>query len=138
MLYFYFLDSMAHLDFTLCQLSFNIQSVRNIMNMQYMRWRFDEEKIGDRVHFPEFINWLKKNYPETFNKIPVLWQEIYDSDSPASYRSFRISLDPESYRPVPANFFILTIEEFFSKSFLKSIYKDASLGKLFDEFMKAR
>ena len=135
-LYFYFLDSMAHLDFTLCQLSFNIQSVRNIMNMQYLRWRFDEEKVGDRVHFPEFINWLKKNHREKFDNLPLLWQEIYDEASPASYRSFRIAIDPESYHPLPAKFFeycscgIPVIATAHEDSLLASIIKENDIGKV--------
>ena len=79
-LYFYFLDTMAHLDFTLCQLSFNIQSVRNIMNMHYMRWRFDEEKVGDRLHFPEFINWLKKKSKKYQSSFPAVRWKVFIQD----------------------------------------------------------
>lgn len=135
-LWFYFLDSMAHLDYTLCNLSFNFQSVRNIMNLQYLRWRLDQEKIGDRAHFTAFINWLKNEYPSKFDALPLLWQEIYDEASPAKFISFNIVLDPETRKPLPPQFFIGTVEEFFSRPFLSSIYKDASLGKLFDEFLE--
>jgi hypothetical protein len=134
-LHFYFLDAIAHIDYTLCILSFNFQSVRNIMNMQYMRWRIDEEKVGDRVHFPAFVNWLKEKHPERFAKLPTPWREIYDADTPAGYRSFRIVLDPNSTRPVPAQFFVRSIEEFFSRDFLNTIYTGASLASLFDEFV---
>ena len=123
-LWFYFLDSIAHIDYSLCGLSFNYQSVRNIMNMQYMRWRIDEEQVGDRAHFPAFINWL--------------WQEIYDEKSPARYASFSIVLDPDTRKPLPTTLFMGMIEEFFSRPFLSSIYKDASLGKLFDAFIATR
>jgi len=91
--------------------------------MQYMRWRIDEEKKGDRICFAEFINWLK---------------EIYDESSPVCYRSFRIVLDPSSYQPVPAGFFQVSIEELFSQKFIRSLYKDASVGILFDEFMQTK
>jgi hypothetical protein len=130
-LYFYFLDALAHIDFSLSLMAFNYQSPRNIMNMEYLRWRLDQEKVGDRPKFPGFINWLKENHPDEFETLPVLWQEIYDTESPASYRSFRISLDPDSLSPVPTGFFIQAIEEFFSKPFLKSIYRENSLGRLF-------
>jgi hypothetical protein len=134
-LHFYFLDAIAHIDYTLCILSFNFKSARNIMNMEYMRWRIDEEKVGDRVHFPAFVNWLKDNHPERFAKLPTLWKEVYDTDSHAGYRSFRIVLDPNSTKAVPAQFFILSIEELFSRDFLNTIYTGASLAELFDEFV---
>lgn len=133
-LYFYFLDSLAHLDFTLCQLAFTYQSPRNIMNLQYLRWRLDEEKTGDRPLFPAFVNWLKKNDRERFDRLPLLWQEIYDADAPASYRSFRIALDPDSTQPIPGRFFLVSIDEFFNREFLKTIYRDGSLGRLFEDF----
>jgi hypothetical protein len=137
-LYFYFLDALAHIDFTLCQLSFNFQSPKNLMNMQYLRWRLDEEKIGDRPLFPAFIDWLKKSDPEQFERLPLLWQEIYDSDSPAGYRSFRIVLDPNSYQPIPGGFFLASINEFFNREFLKTLYADGSLGKRFEEYRALR
>jgi hypothetical protein len=134
-LYFYWMDAVAHIDFTLCILAFNYQSPRNLMNMQYMRWRIDQEKVGDRARFGEFINWLKQRDPDKFDSLPALWKEIYDDRSPASYRSFRISLDPNSTRPLPPAFFHASIEEFFSREFLKSIYKGGSLATLFEEFI---
>lgn len=134
-LHFFFMDSLAHIDFSLCTLAYNIESVRNLMNMQYMRWRIDEEKIGDRVNFPEFINWLKDRHPEDYEKLPSLWQQIYNTDKVASYRSFRIVLDPDSLQPVPVKYFELFIEEFFDKKFLNRIYQTSSLGTLFDAFI---
>jgi hypothetical protein len=137
-LYFYWMDAIAHIDFTLCIQSFNYQSVRNLMNMQYMRWRIDDEKSGDRAYFTEFINWLKEKNPEKFESLPALWKEIYDRDSPAAYRSFRISLDPASLQPIAPAFFHRSIEEFFSREFLKSIYQEGSLAQLFDEFIASK
>ncbi len=134
-LYFYLMDSFAHIDFSICNLAFNIESVRNLMNMQYMRWRIDEEKIGERVHFPEFINWLKDNHPEDYEKLPSLWQQIYNTDKQASYRSFRIVLDPDTFQPVPVKYFELFIDEFFDKKFLNRIYQNSSLGNFFDAFI---
>jgi len=135
---FYYIDAVAHLDFSICLMAFNYQSVRNLMNMEYLRWRIDEEKKGDRVHFPAFINWLKKVNPEKFESLPTLWKVIYDEENPAAYRSFRISLDPDSLQPIPASFYMKSIDEFFDPKFLKSLYADGSLGKLFDEFMASQ
>ena len=137
-LYFYFIDSIAHIDFSVCILAYNYHNVRNKMNMEYLRWRIDEEKKGDRAYFPEFINWLKEEHPEKFGTIPSLWREIYDKSTPAGYRSFRISIDPNSNQPTTTNQFLAWIEEFFSKDFIKSIYKGASLDQLFNEFMAVR
>jgi hypothetical protein len=62
---------------------------------------------------------------------------VYDEANPASYRSFRIVLDPESKRPVPAAFFSDAIDEFFSRPFFNSIYNGGSLANLFEEYKKS-
>ncbi len=133
-LYFYLVDSLAHLDYTLGVLAFNYQSPKNIMTAEYLRWRIDQEKLGDRPLFPDFVNWLKEHHPDRFDRLPILWRKIYDNADPAGYRSFRIVLDPDSRDPVPASFFFRAIEEFFNNEFLKSLYTDASLGVLFEEY----
>jgi len=137
-LYFYFMDTIAHIDFSVCILAYNYHNVRNKMNMEYMRWRIDEEKKGDRVLFPEFINWLKTNHPEKFNTLPSLWRAIYDNSTPAGYRSFRISINPDINQPTEINHFMTWIEEFFSQDFIKSLYNGASLDILFKEFMATK
>ncbi|MDD1718175.1 MAG: hypothetical protein LUO88_03770, partial [Methanoregulaceae archaeon] len=38
-LYFYFVDSLAHIDYTLGILAFNYQSPKNVMAAEYLRWR---------------------------------------------------------------------------------------------------
>jgi len=134
---FYFIDALAHIDFSLNTLAYNYQSPRNIMNMQYMRWRIDEEKKEEYAHFGEFIMWLKAEHPDVFASLPMVWRYVYDSESPAGYRSFRIVLDPDSTSAVPSGFFINAMEEFFDQKFLKSIYGGASLARLFDEFIAA-
>ena len=134
-LYFYFIDSLAHIDYTASLYSYNYESPKNIMGAEYLRWRIDEEKKGDRVRFPGFINWLRENKPEKFAKLPSLWQMIYDTQDPASYRSFRIVLDPDSKQPLTADFFYAVIDEFFEPEFLKSLYDDASLSVLFNEYL---
>ena len=137
-LYFYFMDAIAHIDFSVCILSYNYHNPRNKMNLEYMRWRIDEEKKGDRAYFPEFINWLKENHSEKFNTLPSLWRQIYDNSTPAGYRSFRISINPSSNQPTPVSDFNKWIEEFFSQDFIKSLYQGASLDRLFNEFMATK
>jgi hypothetical protein len=134
-LYFYFIDSLAHIDYTCSIYGFNYQSPKNIMGGEYLRWRIDEEKKGDRAKFPEFVNWLKENHPDRFARLPSLWQMIYDTEDEASYRSFRIVLDPDSRQEIPVGFFYAVIDEFFEQDFLKSLYEDASLSVLFKTFV---
>ncbi|MDD1684621.1 MAG: hypothetical protein LUQ19_01885 [Methanoregula sp.] len=134
-LFFYLIDSLAHIDYTAGVYAYNYESPKNIMGAEYLRWRIDEEKKGDRAKFPGFINWLRINRPEKFAKLPSLWQMIYDTEDPAGYRSFRIVLDPDSSNSLPADFFYAVIDEFFEPEFLKSIYDDASLGTLLREYL---
>jgi hypothetical protein len=133
-LYFYFIDSLAHIDYTASIYAYNILSPKNIMGGEYLRWKIDEEKKGDRPKFPGFVNWLKDNHPEKFAALPSLWQMIYDTEDPAEYRSFRIVLDPDSRNPIPSNLFYAIIDEFFDTEFLKSLYEDASLSVLFKTY----
>ncbi len=130
-LYFYLIDSLAHIDYTAGIYAYNYGSPKNIMGAEYLRWRIDEEKKGDRQKFPGFVNWLRENHPEKFAALPSLWQMIYDTEDPAGYRSFRIVIDPDSKTPIPPDFFYAIIDEFFEPEFLKSIYDDASLAGLF-------
>jgi hypothetical protein len=134
-LYFYLIDSLAHIDYTAGIYAFNILSPKNIMAGEYLRWRIDEEKKGDRAKFRGFINWLKETHPQKFATLPSLWQMIYDTEDPASYRSFRIVLDPDSRNLIPTEFFSIIIDEFFETEFLKSLYEDASLSTLFKTYI---
>jgi hypothetical protein len=134
-LYFFLIDSLAHIDYTASIYAYNYESPKNIMGAEYLRWRIDGEKEGDRVKFPGFVNRLRENMPEKFARLPSLWQMIYDTEDPASYRSFRIVLDPDSRSPLPADFFYAVIDEFFEPEFLKSLYDDASLSVLFKEYL---
>ena len=130
-LYFYFIDSLAHIDYTAGIYAYNYGSPKNVMGAEYLRWRIDEEKKGDRVKFAGFVNWLRENHPDRFAALPSLWQMIYDTEDPASYRSFRIVIDPDSKTPLAPDFFYAIIDEFFEPEFLKSIYDDTSLAGLF-------
>lgn len=133
-LYFYYLDSLAHIDYTLGLYCYNYQSPKNILSAEYLRWRIDEEKKGERTLFPKFIMWLKKEHAGAFARIPSLWQMIYDEEDPASYRSFRIVLDPDTKNEIPADVLYAIIDEFFDQEFLKSLYDDASLAALFRQY----
>ena len=137
-LYFYFIDALAHIDFTLGLQAYNYMSPRNVMGMEYMRWRVDEEKVGDRVHFPDFINWLKEEHRDVFEKLPMLWAGVYDRDDPAHYRSFRIALSPDDRKPIEAEYLSAFVDEFFSREFLKQLYTTSTLARLFDEFVQSR
>jgi len=134
-LYFYFIDTLAHIDYTASIYAYHYESPKNIMGAEYLRWRVDEEKKGDRPKFPGFVNWLRDNHPERFARLPSLWQMIYDTEDSASYRSFRIVLDPDSRNPVPSAFFYTAIDEFFEPEFLKSLYDGASLSTLFMTYL---
>ena len=133
---FYFLDALAHIDYTLGLLAYTYTSPRNVMSGEYLRWRIDEEKKGDRAHFSRFINWLKEARPDKFEHLPFLWQVIYDNGTRAGYRSFRIVIDPDQTSPLPAASYAKMIDEFFNNDFLKSLYSDASLSMLFEEFLR--
>ena len=133
-LYFYFIDSLAHIDYTLGIYTYNYQSPKNIMAGEYLRWRIDEEKKGNRTKFPGFMCWLAAERPEKFAALPSFWQMIYDPENPAGYRSFRIVLNPDSRAEIPPEFFAAVIDEFFEPEFLKSLYEDASLSRLFYEY----
>ncbi|HQD26339.1 MULTISPECIES: hypothetical protein [Methanoculleus] len=137
-LYFYFTDALAHIDYTLSVLAYNYMSPRNIMSMEYMRWRLDEEKVGERAHFPEFINWLKEKHPDVFEELPILWSGIYDREDPAQYRSFRIVLNPDEKKAIPAEYLSMFIDEFFDPKFIKQLYKTSKLARLFDEYVASR
>ncbi|OPY36717.1 MAG: hypothetical protein A4E35_01825 [Methanoregula sp. PtaU1.Bin051] len=133
-LYFYLIDSLAHIDYTISLYCYHYQSPKNVIGAEYLRWRIDEEKKGERALFPAFVNWLRLEQPSRFSELPSLWQMIYDSEDPASYRSFRIVLDPDSQNQIPADVLYAMIDEFFAQDFLKSLYDDASLASLFRQY----
>lgn len=136
---FFFLDAVAHLDYTIGLLSYNYSSPKNIMGMEYLRWRVDEEKKGDRPLFRGFVNWLKEAYPDRFDRLPMVWRAVYDDEDPAGYRSFRLVLDPDTRTAIPVGFFTTAIDELFENEFLKSLYQDdGSLARLFEEHRASR
>jgi hypothetical protein len=135
---FFFMDALAHLDYTIGVLAFNFMSIRNEMSREYLRWRVDEEEKGDRQRFRPFVNWLKANHPETFEALPAVWRIVYDEEDPARYQSFRLVVDPDSKLPVPAGFFYDAAQEFFAQPFLMSLYAGSRLARLFDDFVSSQ
>jgi hypothetical protein len=133
-LWFFFLDSLAHIDYTAGILAFNYQSPKNVMAAEYLRWRIDEEKKGERALFPGFVCWLRDEHPAIFQSLPELWKRIYSPDDPASYRSFRIVLSPDSNEALPSSVLMRFITEFFSKAVLMSLYDDSDLSGLFRQY----
>lgn len=131
---FYFMDALAHLDYTIGLMAYHYKSPRVMMTGEYLRCRIDQEKLGDRPKFPAFINWLKKNHPEKFEALPTLWRRVYDTEDQACYISFRIVLERDSKEPVRPHVYRSFIDEFFKADFLKTLYNDASLGMLFEKF----
>ena len=62
---------------------------KNIIGGEYLRWRIDEEKKGGPGEIsPGLSTGSKESHPEKFAVLPSLWQMIYDTEDPASYRSF--------------------------------------------------
>lgn len=133
-LYFYFIDTVAHLDYTLSALAYNPESIRCTMTAEYLRHRVDLAKEGDNALFPEFMIWLRDTNQEMFESTPMLWQLIYDPDECTRYMGFRIVLDPASRTPLPPQFFHDMTDDIFSQQFLRSIYPTGVLGKLFAEY----
>jgi hypothetical protein len=135
-LYFYYMDALAHIDYTVGLMAYHYKSPRVMMTGEYLRCRVDQEKLGDRPKFPAFITWLKKEHPDRFLALPTLWRRIYDEDDEARYMSFRIVFDRDSKEPIRPHVYRSLIEEFFGAEFLKTLYSDASLATLFEQFRK--
>ena len=133
---FYYMDALAHLDYTVGLMAYHYKSPRVMMTGEYLRCRVDQQKLGDRPKFPAFINWLRTNHPERFEALPALWRKIYDTEDEAMYVSFRIVLERDSKSPIRPHVFRLLIDEFFKSDFLKTLYTDASLAILFEEFRR--
>lgn len=133
-LYFYYMDALAHLDYTVGLMAYHYKSPRVMMTGEYLRYRIDQAKVGDRQKFPAFINWLRTEHPERFEALPTLWRKIYDTEDEAMYVSFRIVFERDSKSPIRPHVFRQLVDEFFEKDFLKTLYSDASLGLLFEEF----
>jgi len=135
-LYFYLIDTIAHLDYTLSSLAYSSDSIKCTMTAEYLRNRVDVTKTGDYALFPAFMIWLRDDHKEQFEETPILWQLIYDPEEVSGYLGFRIVLDPNSKIPLPPQFFHDMADDLFRLKFLRSIYPEGTLGKLFAEFKR--
>ena len=133
-LYFYFIDTIAHLDYTLSALAYNIDSIRCAMTAEYLRHRLDLAKEGDNGLFPDFMIWLRDTNQEMFENPPILWPLVYDPDEPTRYAGFRVVLSPWSRPPLPPQFFHVMSDDLFAQPLLRSLYPTGALGKLFAAF----
>ena len=135
-LYFYWMDAVAHLDYTLAALAHSVDSIKCAMTGEYLRYRVNTAKTGDYALFPQFMVWLRDNHQEAFENTPILWQLEYDPDEDAGYVGFRVVLDRSSKLPLPPQFFQDMTDDLFNQGLLRSLYPEGKLGKLFAEFKK--
>lgn len=135
---FWYFDAMAHLDFSLSVLSYNPDSPRNLMSREYLKQRADLATDGSMAQFPAFLVWLEEFYPEEFEKFPLFIQKIYSPTDQASYRSFRITFNPDNKQPIPADHFMIMIEEMFDRSYLTILYNGSSVAEKLDEFIQVK
>ncbi|HWQ63177.1 MAG TPA: hypothetical protein VN429_02085 [Methanospirillum sp.] len=134
---FWYFDAMAHLDYSISVLAFNADSPRNLMSREYLKHRTDQGKDEPMGVFPKFMIWLEANHPEDYEKFPLFIQKIYSSTDPASYRSFRIILNPDERRPVPPETLQIMIDEMFERSYISALYKNSSVAAKLDEFTRS-
>jgi hypothetical protein len=131
---FYYIDALAKLDYSISVLAYNIGSPKVVLSHDAIRRRLDEANSGDHALYSQFMIWLMAKAPDIYEIFPLFIQNIYSQTHPASYRSFRIVLDPESKHPMPAQYFHIMIEEMFDPQYLNMIYKGSRAAKLFDEY----
>jgi hypothetical protein len=131
---FYYIDALARLDYSISVLAYNTGSPKIVLSHDTIRRRLDEANNGDHALYPQFMNWLATKAPEIYKIFPLFIQNIYSQTDPASYRSFRIVLDPESKLPMPAHYFHIMIEEMFDPQYLNMLYEGSRAAKLFHEY----
>ena len=133
---FYHIDALARLDYSISVLAYNTSSTKVILSHDAIRRRLDEAKAEPYAKYPQFMAWLEEKDPDIYELFPLFIQNIYSKTHPASYRSFRIVLDPESKIPMPARYFRIMIEEMFDQQYLSLIYKGSKVAKHFDANMQ--
>lgn len=131
---FWFFDAMAHLDYTISLLAYNADSPRNIMSREYLKHRSDLAETAPYNLFPRFLAWLEREHPSDFEKFPLFIQKIYSSSDPASYRSFRIVLNPDDRRPMPSEHLRIMVDEMFDRSYLSALYNESAVTEKFKFF----
>ena len=137
-LYFYWIDAIAHLDYTLSALVDNVDSIKCTMTGEYLRYRVDVKKQGDYALFPEFMVWLRDNYRDDFENTPIIWQLEYDPDENGGYIGFRIVLDKDDKRPLTPQFFHDMTDDLFNKNILAGMYPNGFIAKRFAEFKEGK
>jgi len=133
-LYFYWVDAVAHLDYTISAMAHNVDSIKCIMTGEYLRQKVEVKKNGDYAQFPAFMLWLRDNHKEDFENTPMIWQLEYDPDEAGGYMGFRIILDPEDKRPLLPPFFHDMIDDLFNRDLIAGLYPNGFLGRRFAEF----
>ena len=131
---FYYIDALARLDYSISVLAYNIGSPKVLLSHDTIRRRLDEANRGAYALYPQFMIWLERTAPDIYEIFPLFIQNIYSQTHPASYRSFRIVLDPESKHPMPAHYFHIMVGEMFDPQYLNMIYKGSKAAKLFDGY----
>ena len=137
-LYFYWIDAIAHLDYTLSALVDNVDSIKCTMTGEYLRYRVDVKKQGDYALFPEFMVWLRDNHRDEFENTPIIWQLEYDPDENGGYIGFRIVLDKDDKRPLTPQFFHDMTDDLFNKDFIAGLYPTGFIAKRFAEFKEGK
>ena len=77
------------------------------------------------------------NILSNIEKFPLFIQKIYSSHDPASYRSFRITLNPDEKRPIPPETLQMMVDEMFDRSYLSAQYNGSSVAEKFTEFSRS-
>ncbi|PKL59515.1 MAG: hypothetical protein CVV33_07435 [Methanomicrobiales archaeon HGW-Methanomicrobiales-4] len=134
---FWYFDAMAHLDYTISLLSYNADSPRNLMSREYLKNRADQAEDEKLKVFPAFLAWLETNHQTEFEKFPLFIQKIYSLSDPASYRSFRITFNPDDRRPMPPEHLQIMVDEMFERSYLSAMYNGSSVAEKLNEFSRS-
>jgi hypothetical protein len=135
---FWFFDALAHLDYTISLFAYNADSPRNILSRELLKYRSDIIKNEPYAGYADFMNWLRKEHKQEYEKFPLFLQKIHNPDEKASYRSFHIVLDPDDKQPIPASVFRVMIDEMFDKAYLASLYNGSSTASLYSQYIDSR
>jgi hypothetical protein len=131
---FWFFDALAHLDYSISLLAYNADSPRNLMSREYLKYRVDQAEDEKLKIFPAFLAWLETNHPAEFEKFPLFIQKVYSPSDPASYRSFKIILNPDDRKPIPSGVLHIMVDEMFDRSYLSAMYNGSSTAQKLEEF----
>jgi hypothetical protein len=135
---FWFFDALAHLDYTISLFAYNSDSPRNLLSRELLKFRSDILKTEPYKYFPDFMIWVRKENPQEYEKFPLFFQNIYNPDDKASYRSFRIVLDPDDKRPIASTVLRVMVDEMFDKAYLASLYNDSPMALLYNHYINSR